>query len=333
MNVFVDYHHGDLYHSLHLLFEKRLGWNLFRPVGTEWATRGFWKYSQQTDTINQYLGLHQVKEQEKNYCLCPDVNHKTVHKALTFEQFMNTNIDIIIASVANHELSFYTLQKRYKPYAKLIRQCGNVEAVDFRFYKNIMVSTKSYQVPGDVNAVFYHQEFDTSIFFFIPEVKSRQITNLMNCLPDSIDFPLWVLYKNELSDFDFKMYGILGKDGILSGLKTIALEIQASKFIWHVKAQGDGFGHIIHNAYACGRPCIVKGSYYVDKLAGELFEDQVTCIDLDKGSVSENLRVIRNWAKPDRHKVMCERAYERFKQVVNFDDEFEEIKKFLERLI
>lgn len=333
MKVFCDYHHGDLYHSLHLLFEKRLGWELYRPIGEEWATKGIWQYSQLPGTITQYLGMQQVSEEGNNCYICYDVNHKTDHKAITFQQFLDMDIDIIMPTVANHEISFYQLQKRYKPKAKLIRQCGNVEAVDYRFHKNIMISTKAYPVPDDVNAVFYHQEFDTRIFSFFPKVNSNQITNLMNCLPHSADYPLWGLYKEKLPEFDFKMYGILGTDGVISGLENIAQEIQTSLFIWHVKAQGDGFGHTIHNAYACGRPCIVRGSYYADKLAGELFEDGVNCIDLDKGTVEDNYNRIRYFVRDDRHEQMCIKAHERFEQVVNFDEEFLRIKKFLERLI
>lgn len=333
MKVFTDYHHGDLYHSLHLLFEKRLGWKLYRPIGTEWHDKGFWQYSQNPPTINQYLGRHQISEEGDNCYICYDINHDTDHKAITFEQFLNTDIDIIIPSVANHETSFYSLQRRYKPKAKLIRQCGNVEAVDYRFHKNIMISTKAYPVPKDVNAVFYHQEFDTKIFSFFPKVDSNQITNLMNCLPHSQDYPLWQQYKEALPDFDFKMHGILGTDGVISGLENIAREIQGSKFIWHVKAQGDGFGHIIHNSYACGRPCIVRAHYYADKLAGELFIDNMNCIDIDKGTVQENCKKIRHLATPEHHETMCHNAHKRFEQVVNFDEEFLKIRKFLERLI
>ena len=333
MKVFVDYHHGDLYHSLHLLFEKRLGWELYRPIGTEWHDKGFWQYSHLPGTVNQYLGMQQATEEKDGAWLCPDINHNTVAKALTFEQFLNTDIDIIIPSVANHELSFYSLQKKYKPKAKLIRQCGNVELVNYKFHKNIMISTKAYPVPKDVNAVFYHQEFDTKIFSFFPKVDSNQITNLMNCLPHSADYPLWQQYKELLPDFDFKMHGILGVDGVISGLENIAREIQGSKFIWHVKWGGDGFGHSIHNAYACGRPCIVRAHYYADKLAGELFEDTINCIDIDKGTIKENCDKIRTLAEPDIHEVLCRNAHKKFTEVVNFEEEFLKIRKFLERLL
>ena len=331
--VFCDYHHGDLFHSLHLLFEKRLGWELYRPIGTEWATKGIWQYSQLPGTVNQYLGMQQATKEENGYYLCPDINHKTVHKAITFQQFLDMDIDIIIPSVANHEISFYQLQKRYKPKAKLIRQCGNVEAVDYRFHKNIMVSTKAYPVPDDVNAVFYHQEFDTRIFSFFPKVDSNQITSLMNCVPHSADYPLWGLYKEKLPDFDFKMHGILGDNGVISGLENIAKEIQGSKFIWHLKAQGDGFGHVQFNAASCGRPIITKRGYYADKLGGKLLIDGETCIDLEQHSMEDNIKLLIKYAQPEKHEQMCHNMHNRFKDTVNFEEDFAKIKRFLERLI
>ncbi|MCJ7634401.1 hypothetical protein MUP77_18670, partial [Candidatus Bathyarchaeota archaeon] len=60
-NVFVELHHGDLFFSLHLLFEERLEMNLFRPIGMAWFEKGFFKiaepYGNAPDTIDQFLGV------------------------------------------------------------------------------------------------------------------------------------------------------------------------------------------------------------------------------------------------------------------------------------
>jgi len=55
VRVLADYHHGALYYSFHLLFEERLGFELYRPIGYEWFKRGFWKYSRNPQVIRQYL--------------------------------------------------------------------------------------------------------------------------------------------------------------------------------------------------------------------------------------------------------------------------------------
>ena len=61
MNVFCDKHHISLLYSLQLLFEKRLGGNLFTPIGEEWFTQGYWKgaeaYGNHPSTIKQFLSL------------------------------------------------------------------------------------------------------------------------------------------------------------------------------------------------------------------------------------------------------------------------------------
>jgi hypothetical protein len=41
MNVFCDFHHGGLYYSMHLLWEKRLGANLCTMGGMEWFDKEF----------------------------------------------------------------------------------------------------------------------------------------------------------------------------------------------------------------------------------------------------------------------------------------------------
>lgn len=44
MRVLADYHHHDLFESLAILFEDRLGWELYRPIGMEWFDEGYWNF-------------------------------------------------------------------------------------------------------------------------------------------------------------------------------------------------------------------------------------------------------------------------------------------------
>ena len=151
----------------------------------------------------------------------------------------------------------------------------------------------------------------------------------MNCLPVSVHGHLWDEYKKELSEYDWKMHGILGKDGNLSTIKEIAEAIKSSTFVFHTKFGGDGYGFSIHRAFACGKPIIIMGSDYKDKLAGELLEDGITCIDLEKRNFKENVEQI----KTIDYQKLGETVHNRFKEVVNFDKEFIMIKKFIERLV
>ena len=51
MRVFADYHHSALYESLRLLFEERLDWKLYKPIGTEWYANGYWKLHTHPDLL------------------------------------------------------------------------------------------------------------------------------------------------------------------------------------------------------------------------------------------------------------------------------------------
>ena len=254
-------------------------------------------------------------------------------KCITLEQFHKMPIDIVIASVSNHEVSFSDLAKSHWNKPKFIRVIGNInEPINFSYSRNIMATAATVPIPSDINVVFCHQEFDLNRFCYKPPTVRNSIKNMMNCFPASGAFPLWGQYKALLPEFEWKMHGILGEDGIIGPADDMAIAMHNSTFIWHVKPGGDGFGHNVHNAYAVGRPLITRRKYYADKLGGQLMIDNETCIDLDAGTPEENAERIRFWAQPENHDKMCKRAYRQFKKVVDYDQEFEEIQKFLGRL-
>ena len=331
-NVLCDYHHGALYYSMHLLFE-RLGWKLFRPIGYDWYKRGYWRYSNLPETIKMYL-QEPPKEfmvEDGIYCIALQEGTKTYnHNAITFKRFAEMDFDFIVATVYNHEEPFHKLIQKHKPDAVLIRQMGNTgEVFNPGICKNVLNSTIS-QLPANINTVHYHPEFSLEDFRYTTPETHNVISSLLHCLPRTVDAPLWYDYKKSMSDFVWRMYGVEGEDGVPpEHLK--AKVMRASSFIWHLKWGGDGYGFLVHNAYACGRPCIVKGSYYRGKSADALFQDSVTCIDLELGTKEENIKKIRYFSEPERHLQMCENAYKRFKEEVDFDKEIEEIKEFLKR--
>lgn len=327
---------------MHLLFEKRLGGTLMRPIGHEWYKRGFWRYSTNPDTVKQYLDVPPEgafgtqfflpSSEEDGLYLIPDIEGTKayLHRAITFERFLKTDFDFIIASVYSHERSYYELNKRFKPDAVRIRQFGNpMEACNFRLCRNLLNSTKN-PVPPDINHVHYHPEFSFEDYYYTPPETHKVIKNFVNCFPSMVDAPLWDHYGRAMSDFTWKMHGIQGRDGLLLA-KDVPKAMREASFIWQVKAQGDGYGFVIHNAYASGRPCIVKKHYYRGQTAEALLEDSVTCIDLDRGTIPENVEKIRHFSEPERHAEMCENAYNRFKEVVDFDKECMQIKNFLAR--
>lgn len=343
MNVFCDYHHGGLYKSLKLLFEDRLGWNLYRPIGMDWFYTGFWNiadpYPNPIDTASQYLeinnygfdqykylnGTHYIKD---GVYYVWDAAEEIHHKGITFDMFKEMQIDIVISSIQAHDTTYAKLIKDFKPQAKHIAQVGN--AYQTAEVKNVMCSTAPYPIPEGKNVVFYHQEFPLNIFKYEKPMGGRNITNFVNLHPRE---DLYEQYKNALSDYKFKSFGSGCPDGTITGSHDMAAKMAESTFGWHIKPGGDGFGHVIHNWYACGRPVITNGSDYYDKLAGLLLEDEVTCIDLEQGTFEQNIEKIKKWSEPNNHIKLCQNAFNRFKQIVDFDNEEKEIRNFLDRLI
>lgn len=342
VNVFADFHHSDLYYSLQLLFEKRLGFNLYRPIGNEWFAEGYWKiaepYGNHPDTVKQFLGIgnmawDQYENLNGNYVLEDGVYrvfdpvHEVHNKAITLAKFKEMDISIIIASVPYHWIAYRKLRDAYKPEAALICHMGNIVWKARGDIENLMASTAPFPTPG-INAVFYHQEFPLEIFQYKPPTGGKNITSFVNLLPKAWAYER---YKNSLPQFNFRAYGAGCPDGTITGLKNIAKIMQESAFGWHVKPGGDGFGHIMHNWYACGRPVITDRSDYADKLAGKLLVDDKTCIDLEAGSPAQNAERIKYWSEPENHAQMCENAHARFKRHVDFDREFEAVRSFLAR--
>ena len=334
LNVFADFHHGCLYQFLRILIEKRFKYNLYRPIGLEWFCEKIWRHSENTPTVCQYLDPRNDAEIKDGIYYMRDSWHNEIDKGITFEKFKEMKIDIIIGSISNHEISFSTLAKSHWNKPKFIRLIGNVnEPIDFNYSKNIIVTAKTMPIPDRINAVFCHQEFDLKTFQYKPPIIRNSIKSFVNCLPLTKDFSLWKQYKTLLSDFDWKMYGGVCEDGSIGYADEMNSAFYNSSFIWHIKFGGDGFGHVIHNAYACGRPPIVKRSYYADKLAGPLMIDGKTCIDLERHTTEENIRLIREFSQPDKHNQMCENVYKRFCEIVNYEAEFIKLQEFFNNLI
>jgi len=342
MKVFCDYHHDDLYLSLQLLF-RRLGWELYRPIGVNWFNEGYWKiaepYGNDRGTVFQYLGirdevyqlvdgsrpLNNIKEKENGYYIVK--GNPIEQRAVTFEQFKNIDFDIIIASYAPHVTPFLKLRDKFQKNAKVIQQMGNNWPVHSKV-KNLMASTLPF--PTSVHSVFYHQEFDTDIFSYSAPHVSKTISSFVNVLRKS-DLKMFLALEREL-DWKFRAYGGGNRDGAILGHENIARKIRESQFIFHLKRGGDGFGHIIHNAFACGRAPIVKMSQYKGQLAGKLMEDGVTCIDIDGLSPLEAADKVLEYCDVNKLVEISDNAYIRFKSMVNYDKEFEELKRFFNDL-
>ena len=348
MLVFSDLHHSGLYASFHYLFEERLGHKLYRPIGTEWYSKGYWDiakpYGDDAGTIAQFLALGTVPDDgspglnESRYFV-DDVHyiwdgvHEYHQKAVTLDKFLSMDFDIIIASIPAHVRTYRRLINAHKLRAKLIYHIGNIAwhtKIPYDEVNNLMISVKEFSMPKDKNVVFYRQEFSEDIFYPAQEPYFNMVTSFVNCLPNHEYF---CAFKGLMEpDYDVKAYGIECPDGIVSGIAELAAIMRKSKFGFHNKPYGDGYGHVIHNWFASGRPVLVNMGDYKDKLAGELMEDGKTCIDIDRKSPLDLAGIVRGLSDLE-YADMTTNVRAKYKEVVDFTRDAENVRKFLERMI
>lgn len=304
-----------------MLLEKRLRHQLYFPFGREWFDEGYWMiakpYNDNPGTITQYLEAP-----------CED-------RGVTFDEFINGDFDVVIASYIEHVRAYYKMIKKHNLKAKLIVQMGNEWEVDWNIVDNLLSSTKKFDVPSKKNAIFYHQEFDTDLFKFDVYVAgiTHYATSFVHCLTDEglhkKDWEDFQELEKQLPELKFESYGVSCREGTVQKQTDIAIKMRDSKFAVHFKEGGDGYGHTIHNWFSIGRPVIYKGSQYKNKLAGELLVDGETGFDFEKGNVAQRIRDLTD----EQYEKMCFNVYNKFQEKVDFELEAENIKRFLKELI
>jgi hypothetical protein len=340
MRVLADLHHLGLYKSLYLLFEERLGMELYRPIGSDWFAEGFFwiaeNYGNDWQTINQFLSPHQeALPDEPRYRLNQvdvvenGVYHIGFQRAIELQTFKKMKFDYIIASIPKHYREFTRLRDLYQPDAKVICQVGNKFDFPWEWAQNILTSSKYDKIPDDKNVIHYHQEFPLDIFSFSEVPYSRRAGSFLHLFNRYKDYPLWLEIQQHMSDWTFKEYGAEGKEKYLGTDKELADAMQMCDLIFHFKDGGDGYGHIIHNIFAMGRVVVTKEEYYKDSMAGDLMVDGVTCLFWRDGKdIAWNIARI---LEADLGEIGAN-AFAKFTQVVDFEKEAEDVRGWLEEL-
>lgn len=331
-----------------MLFEERFGYKVYRPIGLEWWVEGFWAINDQADTAKQFLSLEQAyipgdgtpplnivaQSNEKNgEYICLDAGAETAHRACTLDFFKRNKFDILIATIPAHVPLFKKLIELYQPQAKLIIQMGNNWNINQYAGENVLASIMPQEAPG-VNAMFYHQEFDLSLFQNIPPKLEKGIFSFVNVIQNTgIGWDDYRELKKLMPGYRFKSFGGQCPDGNMTGPRAVADAMAHADLIFHVKPGGDGFGHIIHSAYAAGRPIITRSSHYQDQLASMLLEEG-TYIDLDvldRKGAAKHIRWL--YDHPEELAAMGEKARKRFHEVVNYNKEAKEIWTWIQTLV
>jgi hypothetical protein len=345
MKVLTDFHHGSLLRSLVMLFEGRLGAELYRPIGMEWYGAGYWAINNSVDTARQYLEidnqpldrtppLNQLSaEGDGGVYRIYDPGNTTTHKGIRFDAFKETKFDYIIASIPDHIPLYADLVKRFQPQAKLIVQVGNNWDLGLLAGHNILASVKSVYGPHNINVCYYRQEFDTNIFCHGDvEPYPRRVSSYVNCLSE---WPVgWTDFLRMEEGLDVPMLSFGGqcRDGNMNGPRELADSMRKDAMVFHVKDYGDGYGHVVHNAMACGRPIIYRSRFTDGTLVGDLLNER-NSFDLDEGYWKDSMFVInRTLGDTAGLSLMSFHARAAFDENVDFADDARRVGEWLASL-
>lgn len=339
LNILAEYLGAeDTYYGLHALFVKRLGWNLYRPIGEEWRQRGFYKIG---TPLNLNFSTSDAMLIDGVYHIPAEMEY--TQKGITFDTFQKMDIDIIVTTCFANELAFDNLAKTCKPKALFIRHIANIQEKP-QIAKNVLLATLE-PMPKGINYMIYCPESSGDYGYTPPNNQQliRSFSHNLTIYPTELNS--WNLFKTSLPEFTFEMYGHNGLS-VYSGCKTSYIPhklmpqaIKESTFVWHTKPNGCG-GHIPRQAIKSGRPCIVKRTYCnnYNSLCKKIYRDvsegeSVNCIDLDLRSFNENVKLIREYSEPHHHLDLCRKTAESFTKIINHAEEAQRIKEWIENMV
>lgn len=342
--VLTEMHHGDLYESLAMLFEDRFGWQLYRPTGMEFWDEGLWNYERHMDhgeaIARQYLEPWPSDRDMGDHFERDDESHPgRIHKLVSLEQVRSQRFDIVLATLAENEEGLHGLARSIG--AKFGIQLGNEGTLNrYDLADFCMFSTTREHEPW-VPFVYYHQEFSLADFRYeYPPTENDLVATWVQCLPSTgEDWDRFVRLAEMTPELRWRHHGHCNQDSgyWASNVKTsseVAAQMRAARIGLHFKKWSDGYGHVIHNLFAVGKPIVATATYYAGKLAGPLFVDGVTSFDVQTRSDVEVTEIIRRLATDDDfHQRISENAAARFGEVVDFDADAEAVRAMLDNVL
>jgi len=334
--VIADYHHCSLFHSLIYLFEKRLGYTLYRPFGLEWRDTGYYNLHNSDFCKGTLTTESRIKELDPDKI---DTTCELIGRTITLQEARDRagEIRFFISSLYEDEACLAKAISDFAPSAILIKQVGNPNE-PVRFTKHALCSDLQTftRLDKSYHKILYHQEFNLNIFKWKPvnsERWPRRIKQYVNFIRSNDKlFAVWKPWLNAFPCGTVQMYehGLQGKNGEYHELTDMAASMQDADMVMSLK-WWDGYGHNIHNAYACGRPVIVRVGDYEGKIADALLTEPKCALKL-RGNFEDDKKRILACLEPDIMVKMAWNAYRRFYQVVNFDYEETQIRKWVEEI-
>jgi hypothetical protein len=334
-----------------MLFEGRFGWEMYRPIGMEWCDSGIWQFdvARIGDAVaRQFLtpwtsDLHSVDLIERTeHTLRKDDTHPGEWiRLVTMEQAADLKPDLVIATLAENEIGLARWAREHGAHYGI--QVGNQGAPNLwplAEFGLLSVTTPGF-TPWKPH-VTYRQEFDLKLFYPDGGLGSLLMRNLVmsrvQCFQTSPDYALFRATAEAVPEATFRWFGHCEPTDDLFGgnaqnTPEVARDMHRARIAWHAKRWSDGYGHVIHNWAAIGRPVFVTGDYYADKLAGPLFTDE-TSFNIERmgaGDIAAAVRMLT--LDDDRWVRMCDAMADRFREVVDFGAEAAAIRAMLDNVL
>jgi len=342
--LLADFHHDCLFESLGLLAD-RLGWTLYRPMGMEWFDEGYWNFERawHGDAVaKQYLEPWGSDADGRRL----NTFHQRYQNLLTLDEARQDPPDVVMASVAHNHEGLARFAREVG--AKFGLHLGNVRfspidmAEDRWDLADFGIVTSILPGPVSVPHVVVHQEFSLQDFRHEPPPADFRVSSFVNCFPENFDaYSGWKAVASQRPDYDWRVYGAYGSvpedewaAGNLNRCAAVGDAMRAASVAWHTKQWSDGFGHVVHNWAAVGRPLVGHEWYYRSQLAGPLWQEGVTSFDITDKPVDDVVALIdRLHGDSDLVARMSEAMAARFREVVDFDQEEEQIRRMFETVL
>jgi hypothetical protein len=345
MIVLCDRHHHSLYESLRMLFEDRFGWQLYHIYDMEWWDEKVWNWERHMPhgepVARQYLEPWPTDRDCGDHWERDDPAYPgRVMKMLTMAQARDMKPDIVLATLTENETGLHGFAKEIG--AKFGIQVGNqgtenrYDLLDFALF-----STTRFAYPW-VPYVTYRQEFDLNDFRFeYPPSDPTFVGTWVQAMPtgDMPAYEFFMTLARALPDLKFRYHGHVGPvddfwGGNVVTTKEVADQMRSARVGLHLKTWSDGYGHVLHNIAAVGRPLVGTGSYYHDKLGAPLWVEGVTSWDVQIHTTAETVDFIRRLTVDDElHERMSRAMAARFRELVNFDAEAEQIREMFDKVL
>lgn len=292
-NILTDRHHADLLYALQRDFEDDQGYSLFIPMGHEWWDEFYWRFGAVfgDDRLAQQFLTPQGREVEPGLWLTFDEHHpeRPIY-GISLERAKGVEWDSVLATVDDNQRGFHKFATEQG--ARYLYHIGNArQYIDERLAPLLLDGPQKF-------------DHETTFRYRAP-VRRNRIVSFVNLLPRIPE--MWEGFcglQERLGGFTFASFGHDCPDGLLKPVAAIAEEMSRAGFAYHDKVTGDGFGHILANWAAVGRPLIGHASYYAGQWGSVLWRDMETCIDLDRHSLDDVAVLVREMT-PEDHERMC----------------------------